>query len=67
MIDSGNFRLLRRSELFVIAGQDQEDLLEMARSRAPAQRKKAGFYNAAISTHVVGRDRGGNHDLVAAE
>ena len=50
VIDSSNFRLLRRGDLFSIARQDEEDLLEMVRSRAPAMRDRARFYDA---------DRGG--------
>ena len=34
VIDSANFRLLRRRDLFAIAARDEEDLLEVVRSRA---------------------------------
>ena len=35
VIDSCNFRVLRRRDLFAIARQDEQDILEMVRSRAP--------------------------------
>lgn len=37
VIDSANFRVLRRNELIGIAGQDEADLLDMVRSRGPRQ------------------------------
>lgn len=38
VIDSANFRILQRSDLICIAGQDEDNLLEMVRSRAHKER-----------------------------
>ena len=35
IIDSANFRVLKRGDLFRVAGQNEADLVEMVRSRAP--------------------------------
>ncbi|QQR40413.1 Crp/Fnr family transcriptional regulator [Devosia rhizoryzae] len=48
VIDSASVRLLRRADLFSLAGQDETDLTEMARSRAPALRQKAMLLNASL-------------------
>lgn len=61
VIDSANFRLLRRSDLFNIAGQNEGDLLDMMGSRAPAMREKAKLFGAR-----QGADTGAAY-LVAAE
>lgn len=46
VVDSANFRLLRRRDLFSIAGQNEEELLDMVRSRVPAMREKAKLFSA---------------------
>lgn len=61
VIDSANFRLLRRSDLFSIAGQHEEDLLDMVRSRAPAMLEKAKLFRTRQAA-----DNGAAY-LIAAE
>lgn len=60
VIDSANVRLLRRADLFNLAGQDEADLVEMARSRAPALRQKAMLLDGSAFDDAV-------HFRVAAE
>jgi CRP/FNR family transcriptional regulator len=43
IIDSANFRVLRRSDLFKVARQDEHDLVEMIRSRGPHMREIAEY------------------------
>lgn len=45
IIDSANFRVLKRGDLFRIAGQNEADLVEMVRRRTPAS--KASSISAA--------------------
>lgn len=44
IIDNANFRVLRRNDLFRIAGQDEDDLTEMVKSRGPAASSLAAFF-----------------------
>ncbi|WP_332692781.1 Crp/Fnr family transcriptional regulator [Devosia sp.] len=43
IIDSANFRVLRRNDLFRVARQDEHDLVEMIRSRRPHTRDVAEY------------------------
>lgn len=48
IIDSANFRVLRRSDLFRVARQDEHDLVEMIRSRGPHMREIAEYAQLAM-------------------
>lgn len=43
VIDSANFRVLRRHDLFETAGQDEDNLIELVRSRGPKGRGPGQF------------------------
>jgi CRP/FNR family transcriptional regulator, anaerobic regulatory protein len=47
IIDSANFRVLRRGDLFRVARQDEHDLVEMVRSRGPHMREIAEYAQPA--------------------
>ena len=53
IIDSANFRVLRRGDLFKIARQDEDDMFEMVRSRAPRAISGAFHPAARLSEGAV--------------
>ena len=56
VIDSANFRVLRRHDLFEIAGQDEDNLIELVRSRGPKARPGApAFRSVDVATHEPAR------------
>lgn len=44
IIDSSNFRVLARNDLFRVASQDEDDLCDMIRSRRPAVRELSSLF-----------------------
>jgi CRP/FNR family transcriptional regulator, anaerobic regulatory protein len=56
IIDSANFRVLKRGDLFRIAGQNEADLVEMVRRRVPASKTSSV---AAAQTSQAPYWRGG--------
>lgn len=66
VLDSANFRLLRRRDLFAIAGQDEEDLFEVVRSRARALPAGPAFLRPAAMPRPMHADSIAHH-MVAAE
>ncbi len=47
VIDSANFQVLRRHDLFEIAGQDEDNLIELVRSRGSKARRERPAFPAA--------------------
>lgn len=64
IIDNATFRVLRRSDLFRVARQDEHDLVEMVRSRGPQARELVAYSQLAVRS----APRRASHALqVAAE
>lgn len=66
VVDSTNFRLLRRSDLFAIAAQDEADLLEVVRSRARPMPTRPSFHQPAARPRLEGYEAPARY-MVAAE
>lgn len=66
VVDSANFRLLRRRDLFAIAAQDEEDLFEIVRSRARPTPARPTFLRPANTSRPTD-DETAAHYMVAAE
>ncbi|MHA6731340.1 Crp/Fnr family transcriptional regulator [Devosia sp. A369] len=67
IIDSATFRILRRSELISIAGQDEDDLLEMVRSRGPKLHSLAQVFTAPERNPGPFSERAAEASRIAAE
>lgn len=67
IIDSATFRILRRGELIAIAGQDEDDLLEMLRSRGPTLHSLAQVFTAPDPSPGQFRERAAEALHIAAE